>query len=149
LGEITSSLAQIISRRRLAEAAAEMERFKELSERALKAGDGTSYRAANKLANEAFGKNFFLNAALSASLLWPVFFTMAWMETRFSEIEFHAPFVNESVGWPLVFVLCYIAAYILFRPLKWRLPFFSWVKRMLDSSEADRSAPALNRDENT
>lgn len=137
IGEVTSSWAHLISRKHLAEGTAEMERYKAISEKALRAGDGASYRAANKMANEAFGTTFFRHAAMSASLLWPVFFAMAWMGTRFSAIEFHVPFLDRSVGWPFVFVCSYLAAYLCFRPVKWRLPYFSWVKRMIDSPNHD------------
>ena len=58
---------------------------------ALKAGDRPAYEAANKLANEAFSKSFFMQLTLSATFFWPVFFALGWMQYRFLEIEFPIP----------------------------------------------------------
>ncbi len=51
-----------------------------------------AYQAANKLANDAFGKSFFMQIALSAAFLWPIFFA-AWLDAiRFFDVEFQLVF---------------------------------------------------------
>ena len=92
-----------------------------------------AYTASNKLANDAFGRSFFMQIALSAAFLWPIPFALGWMQYRFSDVEFRLPGTEVSVGYIAVFILLYIAAYLLFRRVKYRLPYFRRIKEMLDS----------------
>ena len=80
------------------------------------------------MANEAFSKSFFMQIALSATFLWPIFFILGWMQYRFLELEFPLPFVGFSLGYIGVFILLYIPAYILFKQVKRRLPYFRRLK---------------------
>jgi hypothetical protein len=91
---------------------------------ALKVGNRPAYEAANKLANEAFGKSFFMQLTLSATFFWPIFFVLGWMQYRFLDLEFPLPFVGFSLGYIGVFIVIYIMAYVLFKQIKGRLPFF-------------------------
>ena len=91
VGEFTSFLASCIVRRHFEQVAGEAKRYQDLSMEALKAGDRPAYEAANKLANEAFGKSFFMQVALSATFLWPIFFALGWMQYRFLEVAFPLP----------------------------------------------------------
>jgi hypothetical protein len=84
---------------------------------ALKAGDRAAYKAINKLANEAFGRSFFLQVAMASASLWPIPCALAWLQIRFSSIRFplffDLPFIGDSVGYPFIFILLYILARII------------------------------------
>ncbi len=122
LGEISSALAALAIKRPIGEAVAKAAKYQQLSMEALAEGDKQAYKAANRLANEAFGKMFFMQVAVSAAYLWPIFFVLAWMNYRFAEVEFiPLPFINRSLGFIGVFILLYIPAYISFRSLRRRL----------------------------
>jgi hypothetical protein len=122
LGEISSALASLAIKRPIAEAVAKAAKYQQLSMEALAEGDKEAYRAANRLANEAFGKMFFMQVAVSAAYLWPIFFALAWMNYRFAEVEFiPLPLINRSLGYIGVFILLYIPAYISFRSVRRRL----------------------------
>ena len=64
---------------------------------ALKAGNRPAYEAANKLANEAFGKSFFMQLTLSATFFWPVFFALGWMQYRF--LDWSSPCPGWAFPW--------------------------------------------------
>jgi len=133
IGEVTISLAFLVTKKRIDQVTAEADRYQNLSMEALKAGDKQAYKAANKLANDAFGKSFFMQIALSAAFLWPVFFALIWMEYRFSGLEFPLPFTNYSLGYVGVFILLYAASYLLFKRVKYKLPYFRRIKAILDT----------------
>lgn len=122
LGELSSSLASLAIKRPIAEAVGKAAKYQQLSMEALAEGDKQAYRAANQLANEAFGKMFFMQVALSAAYLWPIFFALAWMNYRFAGVEFiPLPLINRSLGYIGVFILLYIPAYISFRSIRRRM----------------------------
>ena len=87
VGEFTSFLASFVVRRHFEQVTGEAKRYQDLSMEALKAGDRPAYEAANKLANEAFGKSFYSQVALSATFVWPIFFALGWMQHRFLEVD--------------------------------------------------------------
>lgn len=118
LGELTSWAASLLVRRLLEEVTEEAKKYHELSLQALEAGDRSAYEAANKLANDAFNKVFYMQLALSATFFWPVFLALGWMQTRFFEVEFPIPGTPWSLGYIGAFVIIYITAYILFKKLK-------------------------------
>lgn len=154
IGEYTISLAFLAAKKRIDQVTAESSKYQNLSIDALKAGDKETYKAANRLANDAFGKSFFLQIALSAAFLWPVFLALAWMQYRFLEVEFPIPYTNYSLGYIGVFLIIYVIAYIMFKKVKYRLPFLRRIKPILDSyknqaqemrSLADLSLPDRRR----
>jgi len=118
LGELTSWAASLLVRRRLDEVTHEARKYHELSLEALKAGDRSAYEAANKLANDAFNKVFYMQVALSATFFWPVFLALGWMQTRFFEVEFPIPGTPWSLGYIGAFTLIYLSAYFLFKGVK-------------------------------
>ena len=118
LGEGTLYLVFRVSRKRLAEKMAEADKYQTLSIEALKAGNREAYEAANKLAKEAFGRSFMHQLTLSGAFLWPVCFTLAWMQYRFLEVEFPIPGTDWSLGFIGVFVLIYVTAYFLLKGLR-------------------------------
>jgi hypothetical protein len=134
LGEFTAFLASLLVRRHLEKVSGEAKRYQDLSMEALKVGDRPAYEAANQVANEAFGKSFFMQIALSATFFWPIFFALGWMQYRFLEVTVPLPFIGFSLGYTGVFVLLYIAAYILFRPVKRRMPYFRRTQALMDAS---------------
>jgi len=124
VGECTSWLAARLVRRPFEQAAGEAKRYQDLSMEALKAADRPAYEAANQVANEAFGKSFFMQIALSATFVWPIFFALGWMQHRFLEVKFPLPFISFSPGYIAVFLALYIASYAAFKAVKRRLPSF-------------------------
>jgi len=132
IGEITISLAFLVVRKRIDQATAEAAKYQRLSMEALVEGDKLAYKAANKLANDAFGKSFFMQISLSAAFLWPAFFALAWMSHRFADIELPLPYGHHSLGYIGVFILLFVAAYFLFKGIKYKLPHFRRIKQILD-----------------
>jgi hypothetical protein len=123
LGDITFSLAARLQGKHLDNIATEAGKYQEISIDAAKAGDKASFHAANKIANEAFGKSFFSLIALSMARLWPVPFALAWMQYRFLEVEFPIPGTGWSLGFIGAFIIIYAAAYFLHRQVQRRFPF--------------------------
>jgi hypothetical protein len=122
VGELTAYAVFFINRGYIEGLKTESDHYNDLTEKALKAGNKPAYQSINKLANDAFGKRFFMQAALSAAYLWPAPFILVWMDYRFSEVEFPIVFTDYSVTHVCPFVLMFITARILFKQIKLRLP---------------------------
>lgn len=141
IGELTLSVAFRFNKASIDQDSREMTRMQNLSLRALLAKDKQSYKAFNREANEAFGKVFFKQIALAAASLWPIPFALGWMQTRFMDIEFLLPFrlpvLGETVGYPFTFIPMYILAHILFGKIKYKLPYFKTMEKMLASYKED------------
>jgi hypothetical protein len=123
VGDLTFSLATRLLGKHLDRTATEAGNYQDLSIDAAKAGDKAVFKAANKLANDAFGRSFFSLMALSMARLWPAPFALAWMQYRFFEVEFPLPGTNWSLGYLGVFIIIYVAAYFLFKQVQRRLSF--------------------------
>ncbi len=139
VGELVLSLAIRINRRHLRALTDEIVHHEALSVRAFADGDKTSYKALNREANDAWGRHFFTMAAYSAGMLWPVPFALAWMQSRFSEVEFLIAWplsllFGRTVGYPFIFILVYILCRIVFGKLRRWLPYFRGVQDMLDAA---------------
>lgn len=134
IGEFTISLAFLANRKTIDKNSDEVVRYQNLSVDALEAQNKSAYTAANKLGNDAFGKSFFLQIALSTAFLWPAPFALGWMQYRFSEVEFRVIFTDHMVGYPFVFFPLYVAAYLVFKRFKYRIPYFRRIKKILDAS---------------
>jgi hypothetical protein len=110
LGKLGAALVSAAGRRYSRRLADEAKKYQDLSHQALQAGDRPAYEATNRLANEAFGKSFFLGVAQSAAFFWPVGLVLAWMQYRFWDIELlPIPGTNLSIGFVGVFILVYIS----------------------------------------
>jgi hypothetical protein len=133
VGEFTISLAFLAARKRIDTTNAELTRYQNLSLNALRVADTDAYHASNKLANDAFGKSFFMQVALSAAFLWPIFFVLDWMQWRFSGVEFEFLFLERTVGPVCVFIPLYAAVYLIFKRTKHRLPYFKKISDILDA----------------
>ena len=139
VGEFTSFLASLLVRRRFQEVAGEAKKYQDLSMEALEAGARPAYEAANKVANEAFNKSFFMQVTLSATFFWPIFFLLGWMQYRFLELEFPIPYTGLSLGYIGVFILLYIPVYILFKKIKRELSSFRGIKEITDNFQPNAS----------
>ena len=143
LGELTISLALKFNRKHVDQMMADMIKMNNLSIMALKSRDKGSYKACNDTANDAFGKYFFNMIAYSASSLWPAFFALAWMQTRFGQVEFPLPYPLQlalpSTGYFATFLLCYVVSRILFKNVRRYLPYFRTVQKMLDAADKESS----------
>jgi len=128
IGELTALGLGRMNRGYLKKLEQESIRLHNLSVKAIIHKDKESYRACNKMANEAWGKFFFATIAQGAASLWPVPFALAWMHTRFADIEFELayfiPLLPDIVGYPAVFIPMYILVRICFAKLKPWLPLF-------------------------
>ncbi len=154
VGQFTLSVAYRMNRRWIDGDNREMVRMHNSSIRALLSRDKAAYKACNRQANDAFGKLFFSQVALSASGFWPIPFALAWLDSRFAGIDFALPLalpgVGDSVGYTFSFFPLYILAYILFGKVKRRLPYFrnidKWIgpgmegEKMLSLSEISAGA---------
>ena len=131
IGEYTISLAFLAIRKQVDRVNQEALKYQNLTMGALKAGDKPSYTAVNKLANDAFGKVFFLQIALSAALLWPVPLVLAWMQYRFGD---GVPLCFPPILWALLgFSSSLRPAYFLFKRIKYRMPYLRRMKAILES----------------
>jgi len=133
IGELTISVVFLIIKKRIDKVTDEVIRYQNLSMDAVASRRKDAYNAANKLANDAFGKSFFMQIALSAAFLWPIPFALTWMQYRFGEVEFPILFSEHSLGFPAVFIALYAAAYLMFRRVKYKIPYFKRIKAILDS----------------
>ena len=119
LGEISVALAMWANRRQIDQNSRQTLYYHEQSMAAKKAGDDQAYKGINKLANEAFGKSFFLLIATGMASLWPAFFAAAWLHRRFNELTFSLP--GWLAGVEFSFLAPFILLYILSRMLVGRL----------------------------
>ncbi len=145
LGEISSFLASRAVRKYADSITAEASRYSRLSLDALATGDREAYNAANRLANEAFGKSFFLQVTQSAAFFWPPIFALAWMQYRFFELEFHLPFIGFSLGYIGIFILVYILAYLGWKRLKRCLSLYRRSQVTLDSDPKSPPGPGKEK----
>ena len=117
LGRLTMALVMRVNLRHVQEGLAETSLRHTQSMNALKAGDKASYKAINNLANEAYGKTFFLQVAMAAASLWPIPLALGWLQLRFSDVRFplplQIPIVSDGVGYAFVFIPLYILVRIL------------------------------------
>ncbi len=141
VGQFTLSVAFRANRKWLMGDNREMVRMHNLSVRALLAKDKNAYKACNKVANDAFGKVFFSQVALSISSLWPIPFALGWMQTRFADVDFalpvSLPLIGDAVGYSFSFIPLYILVYILFGKVKHRLPYFRNIGKWVREGEAE------------
>lgn len=107
----------------------------ELSMLAGRHGNTSLYRQLNREANDAFGKVFFNMFTFSAASLWFVFFALAWMQSRFNDVDlatpFHVPVIGDSVGYVFIFLLFYIVCRILMRNIKQSISKHSVLKKYI------------------
>lgn len=113
LGELTLAVAYRLNHRQVSQNNDETLYYHRQSMAAKKAGNERAYKGINRLANDAFGKAFFLLAAMSMASLWPAFFAAAWLELRFGDLSFTLP--DWLGGLQLNIIAPFIVLYILAR----------------------------------
>lgn len=112
-GELTSMVAMRINRRQVEQNSEKTLYYHHQSIKAKKHGDEEAYKDINRLANDAFGKSFFLLMAMGMASLWPAFFGAAWLQERFGHIRFYLP--EWIGGFDLNFLAPFIILYITAR----------------------------------
>ena len=115
IGELTLAVAYRLNRHQVNQNDDQTLYYHQNSLAAKKAGDEAAYKGINDLANEAFGKAFFLLAAMGMASLWPAFFAAAWLDLRFGELSFTLP--QWAGGLQLNIIAPFIVFYILARVL--------------------------------
>jgi hypothetical protein len=113
VGELTLAGVYRINRAPVKTYADQTLYYHKQSLKAKEAGDEKAYKGINRLANEAYGKSFFLFIAMGMASLWPAFFAAAWLNMRFGEFGFVLP--QWAGGFELNFIAPFIMLYILVR----------------------------------
>jgi len=150
VGEATMSGAYYLNRAHFAKIRRDMVINQNLSIQAIRHQDKESYKACNKVANEAFGLSFFSGVALFGASIWPVFFAMEWLSGRFGSVDFPLPFTDATVGFTFYFAPLYIALRIAFgvwvKPRLWPFNRFQkWMKANEDCGEKPMSWADLGK----
>ena len=127
LGEMTTAVVSRINRRVVVKNIEESDYYHEQSLKAKQAGDEKAYKGINRLANEAYGKSFFLMIATGMAALWPAFFAAAWLDMRFRDIVFPLP--KWAGGFELNFLAPFIICYVVIRVG------YGWFKNMIVGSK--------------
>lgn len=144
LGDAGYLLARRLNRRVYGEYHDEMIRRHNLSVRAIGQGNKAAYKAANKLAHEAFGKYFFSQAGVFTASLWPAPFALAWMDLRFRHVPLSLPVslpgIGKEVAYPFFFIPLYIAARMLYGRLARCVPAY---RRLQDWAAHGRETDVL------
>ncbi|HDR14642.1 MAG TPA: hypothetical protein ENN79_03980 [Desulfobacteraceae bacterium] len=118
VGEITMAIVNRVNRSAVKESMDEMNMYRDRSMNALKSGNKKAYKQINKLANEAYGKTFFLTLAMGMASIWPVFLAAAWFQERFGGIRFPFPYLEDGLNFVPFLLICYIIARILVGKIK-------------------------------
>ncbi len=113
IGELTLATAYFVNRAAVSKNLDDTLYYHEQSFKAKQAGDEKAYKGINKLANESYGKSFFLLMAMGMASLWPAFFAAAWLDKRFGDLEFTLP--TWIGGFQLSFIAPFIIYYVLMR----------------------------------
>ena len=125
VGELSIYLAFRFNKDKIDRTNKDMEHFQDLSINALKAGNKDAFKACNSIANESFGKSFFMQITLAAASLWPLLFALGWMQYKFATVDFARQFSfpgSEYVfGYFTTVVFCYFMFRIIFNKMK---PYF-------------------------
>lgn len=139
MGEIVAGLLFLTHKSYYIELQDKMIHMHNVSVDALHQSDKKSYLAANKLAQEAFGKTFFSEATVGMASILPVPFALAWLALRFTGIPLlTVPVFNHELGYPFVFLLLYITLRVLFAKLKKHLPFFRTIQAIKQKAKEAR-----------
>jgi hypothetical protein len=112
VGEITYRIVKRINKKYVHEHNDEMVAWNNRAMNALKAGNKEVYTGANKLANDAFGRSFFLSLAMGMASLWPAFLGAAWLQARFQGVPVPVPFMDAEINWVPPYVVMYIVTRI-------------------------------------
>jgi hypothetical protein len=142
VGEYTKAAAFLINHEQIDKISHDISHYQTLSFDALAARHKTAYSAANKIANEAFGRSFFIQVALSAAGLWPLFLALLWMKGRFGDVDFEILYTDTTVGYLWPFVALYVGSVLIFSRFKHKLPLLDKIKPILETYQETSAKPA-------
>ncbi|MBN1104592.1 MAG: hypothetical protein JXL84_14335, partial [Deltaproteobacteria bacterium] len=150
LGELASAAAYRVNRQAIEKSSKRALYYQEQSLKARQAKDEKAYKMINKLANEAYGKSFFLLMAMGMGSLCPAFLAAAWLNERFGEFVFSLPIWagGFELNFLAPFIILYIAARILMKEVRPRISllFHRWGgKSALGQLHHDHPAGNLSR----
>ena len=144
IGDITYRVVSLINKRFVKERNEEMMSWHRRAMNALKAGNKEVYTGANKLANDAFGRSFFMQLAMGLSSLWPAFLGAAWLQMRFQDVPVPVPYTDWALRWLPVYVVMYIVIRISYaRLMKLTKGKEIYTQRELDGGKKDKPAESL------
>ena len=141
LGLLTLSLAYRVNRVYVKKVLTKTGYYHEQSLKAKAAGDEEAYKKINSLANEEFGRSFFLLMAMGMASLWPAFFAVAWLHERFGYMTFFA-LPAWVGGYRLNFIGPFVGLYILARFVSAKCQ--ALIIRMFRSSPTSFSSPGAS-----
>lgn len=137
VGDVAMSLAYRINRKAHLAHQREMLRHNDMSFQALACKDKEAFKACNTLANDAFGRNFFLGATLFCASIWPAALALGWLDLRFGRVDdLVAPLIGQ-VRPEFWFIPIYIAVRLAFSKIKHALPLY---RRIHSTALADETA---------
>lgn len=113
LGQLSLKVATAVNGRLMEGHVGDASRYQETSLSLLRAGHGDRFKGVNQLANEAFGKAFFLGVAWGAASLWPLFFAAAWLEMRFSGMRIPLGIGEITLSHVAPLLLAYVALRVI------------------------------------
>lgn len=135
LGDLSATLVTYFNRNYLCKIQDKMDRHHHLSEQALQMGDKESYKAINRQGLDAFGYQFSMGAAIFCVSIWPMPFSLAWMNMRFAEapleLSFKIPLLGQSVHYFASFLLIYIAVRMVYSFIMVRQAWYSGLKKRI------------------
>lgn len=142
LGELALTAIYLFNRDYYTRLNQKMVRMHNISIQAILQKDKENFKAANRWANEYFGKVFFAHAALFAVSIWPLPFAMGWMQTRFEGIDIYTiPYFDLPLGYTFVMLTCYIALRFTLGKLRTRIPLLRRVEQMRIDDAATAGMP--------
>jgi hypothetical protein len=118
LGDLSQALAFRANAFKIQRDERDMVAYHHHSLNALRSGDKGAFKAINRLANEAFGKTFFLQLTLACASLWPVALALGWMQSRFANVDFPLIVTGINVSYPFIFIPLYILTRLLYGKCK-------------------------------
>lgn len=124
-GELTRRLVVRVNRAHAQRLDQEMRRYRDAAQAAADAGDKPAYKLLNKQANEAFGRTFFLRAAMGSASLWPAFLAVAWLQARFDGLSISLFGLGLGVNYLAGFLICYLLARLFLTRLKKIIHYFT------------------------
>ncbi|MCA1944054.1 MAG: hypothetical protein LDL30_02065 [Desulfovibrio sp.] len=144
VGDVAMALAYRINRSAHLAQQREMKKHSDMSFEALVEKDKAAFKACNTLANDAFGRNFFLGATLFCASIWPLALALGWMDYRFGRvIDLSAPFLGR-VRPEFWFIPLYIVLRIAFAKIKYHLPLYGRLHALAKAdAEALESTPCV------
>jgi len=137
VGDVSMSLAYLINRKAHLAHQREMKKHNDMSFEALACKDKDAFKACNVLANDAFGRNFFLGATLFCASIWPAALALGWLDQRFGRVDdLMVPLIGQ-VRPEFWFIPIYIAVRFGFSRIKHSLPVYRLIHSTVMADEAD------------